>query len=327
MSLEPHLMTHPATMKAFALTAPNAPARVVELPVPDPPADGVLIRIRAASVNGFDVFQANGYLAMMEHIFPAVIGRDFAGIVEASGSGSADVHIGAETLGFIPGAPPLHDGTFAEFVASSAAVLVPKPAGLSFETAAAIPLAGVTALDSVDAVAISPGDVVVVAGATGGVGSIALQLAVDRGATVLATARTGDEERVVRDLGASDTVDYSAGDTAGAIRARYPDGITALIDTVNRDAAFQAMAALVRDGGRIATTLGAADVEALGAGNVRATNVRGTPTPEKLSGLAAAVEKGTLRVRIQQTFSLDSAREALAGFSAGTLGKIILRIA
>src|SRR5436309_13009063 len=155
-------------------------------------------------------------------------------------------------LGFIPSAPALHDGSFAEIVTNSSVVLARKPAGLAFELAAAIPLAGATALDAVDAVDPGPGDVVVVAGATGGVGTFAVQLAAQRGATVIATARPGDEEALVRSLGASDTLDYSGGDVAGEIRAKNPDGVTALIDVVNRDEAFGPMAALVRDGGRIA---------------------------------------------------------------------------
>jgi NADPH:quinone reductase-like Zn-dependent oxidoreductase len=165
---------------------------------------------------------------------------------------------------------------------------------------------------------------VVVAGATGGVGSIAVQLAAQRGATVIATAKPGDDEAFVRALGASVTVDYSSGDVAEAIRALYPDGVTALIDTVNRGEAFAPMAALVRDGGRIATTLSTADVEALAARDVRATNVMGTPTPEKLRLLAAQVADDTLRVEIQQTYPLAEAPLAFAAFMAGTRGKLVL---
>jgi NADPH:quinone reductase-like Zn-dependent oxidoreductase len=313
-------------MKAFALTSPDQPASLVDLPLPDLAEDGVRVRVRAASVNGFDVFQANGYLvAMMEHAFPTVIGRDFAGVVEAVGPGRSDVEVGDEVLGFVTAMPPLHDGTYAEVVSgASGLVLARKPDRLSFETAAAIPLVGATALDAVDAIDVGPGDTVLVAGATGGVGSIAVQLAAHRGATVIATARAGDEETFVRALGASATVDYSIGDVAEAIRALYPEGVTALIDTVNRGEAFAPMAALVRDGGRIATTLGTADVEALAARDVRATNLMGAPTPEKLSSLAEQVADGTLRVEIQQTYPLADAAGAFAAFMAGTRGKLVV---
>ena len=141
---------------------------------------------------------------------------------------------------------------------------------------------------------------------------------------MIATARAGDEEAFVRALGASAAVDYSTGDVAEAIRAYYPEGVTALIDTVNRGEAFAPMAALVRDGGRIATTLGTADVEALAARDVRAANLMGAPTPEKLSSLAEQVADGTLRVEIQQTYPLADAARAFAAFMAGTRGKLVV---
>ncbi len=314
-------------MKAFALTHIGQPAAPVDLPNPAVGDDGALVRVRAASANGFDVFQASGgLLAMMPHDLPTVIGRDLAGVVEAVGAAREDVAVGDEVLGFVTSAPPLHEGTFAELVAGSASrlVLARRPASLSWEVASAIPLAGSTALDAVDAVKPGPGDTVLVVGATGGVGSFAVQLAAQRGATVIATARAGDEDGFVRSLGAADTIDYTTGDVAEAVRARYPDGVSALIDTINRSEAFGPMAALVRDGGRLATTLGAADVKGLAGRNVAATNVMGTPTPEKLTSLAGQVAAGRLQVRVQQTFPLSEATAALAAFAAGTLGKIVL---
>ena len=224
----------------------------------------------------------------------------------------------------MPFTPPLHDGSFADVIVSADLIFARKPAGLSFENAASLGLAGIAALDAVDAVDPKSGDVVVVAGATGGVGSIAVQLATQRGATVVATAKAGAEEAFVRSLGASETVDYSAGDVAGQIRARYPAGIDALIDLVNRDEAASAMAALVRDGGRLATTQGTADAEGLATRTVRATNVVASPTPGKLASLAAPAESGDILVHIQQSFALADIHAALAAFSAGTTGKIVV---
>ncbi len=309
------------------MTVADQPAAIVPLPDPRTGEDGVRVRIRAASVNGFDVYQASGALiAMMPHEFPTVIGRDFAGVVDAVGSGRADFAVGDEVFGFVPSTPPLHDGTYAEYLADTGVVIVAKPASLSFTLAAAIPLAGGTALDCVDAVAVGPGDTVVVVGATGGVGSIAVQLEAQRGASVIATAKPGDEDAFVRDLGASEIVDYTAGDVAEAIRSQFADGVVALIDTVNRGDAFAHMAELVRDGGRAATTLGAADIDALAARNVRATNIVGAPTSEKLTALADQVVGGTLRIEIQVTFPLDEAPAAIAAFAAGTRGKLVLEV-
>ena len=128
----------------------------------------------------------------------------------------------------------------------------------------------------------------------------------------------------MRGLGASDTVDYGSGDVADIVRSRFPDGIDALIDTVDRDDAFTSLADLCRPGGRVATTLGAADVASLAAREVSATNVMGSPTPEKLRALAQQVAAGTLRAEIQQTFPLSDAAAALEAFTAGKRGKIVI---
>jgi NADPH:quinone reductase-like Zn-dependent oxidoreductase len=313
-------------MKAYALTAADKPAALVDLPDPELPADGVLIRVRAASVNGIDLFEANGYLVpMIPHDFPVVVGRDAAGVVEAVGSGRTDVAVGDEVIAFVPAMPPLHVGTWAEILAAGPqVVLTPKPTGLSFEAAAAIPLAGATALDSVDAAAVSAGDTVLIIGATGGVGSIAVQLAAARGVTVIGTARDGDDAAFVRSLGATETIDYSAVDVAAAVAARFPGGVDVLLDFINRGEAFGPMASLVHDGGRIATTMGAADADVLAARGVAATNVMGSPTPEKVADLAARAAAGTLRIEVQQAFVLGDAASALGAFAAGTRGKLVL---
>ncbi len=315
-------------MKACALTSADQPAAMVELPDPQVTAGGVLIRVRAASVNGIDVAHANGYLvSMMAHEFPSIVGRDFAGVVEAVGEGRADVAVGDEVLGFIPAWPSLHAGTYAELIAGGADLpFARKPAGLSFATAAAIPLAGAAALDALDSAEVGAGTVLLVVGATGGVGSIAVQLAAQRGAVVVATAKAGDDEAFVRSLGAADTIDYSKSDVAGVVRSRYPDGVDVLIDLVDRDDAFTAMSMVVRDGGRIATTMGAADVEALAGRGIRATNVMGSPTSGKLASLAGQVAASTLRIEVQRTYPFDQVQAAFAAFQMGTRGKLVLVI-
>jgi NADPH:quinone reductase-like Zn-dependent oxidoreductase len=261
---------------------------------------------------------------MMEHALPTVIGRDFSVVIDAVGDGRGDVAEGDDVLGFVPSTPPLRDGTYAEWVAGPDLVYAPKPATVSFEVAAAIPLAGVAALDAVEAVGPKAGETLLVAGATGGVGSFAVQLAAQRGARVIATARGEDEEAFVRSLGANETVDYTDGSVADALRSRFPQGIDALIDVVDRDEAFERMTQVCGPGGRVATTLGAADVDTLAAREIRATNIMATPTPGKLSALAEQVAAGTLRVEIQRTFPLGDAAAAIAEFASGTRGKLVI---
>jgi NADPH:quinone reductase-like Zn-dependent oxidoreductase len=315
-------------MKAFALTTADQPAALTDLPDPEIGPDEALVRVRTASVNGFDVYQASGGLmAMMPHDLPTVIGRDMAGVVVAVGTSRKDVAAGDEVLGFVTSAPPLHSGTWAELVAGGAGlILARKPAALDWDAAAAIPLAASTALDAVDTVDPKSGHTVLIMGGTGGVGSFAIQFAAQRGARVIATAKPGDEDAFVRSLGATETIDWTQSGLGDAVRRLAPDGLTALIDAVSRGEAFMALAALVKDGGRASTTLGAADVPALAARGVTATNVMGTPTPEKLALLAQQAASGTLQVAIQQTFPLADAPAAIAAFSAGTRGKLVLSV-
>jgi NADPH:quinone reductase-like Zn-dependent oxidoreductase len=315
-------------MKAFALTVAEQPAALTDLPDPEIARDEALVSVRAASVNGFDVYQASGGLmAMMPHQLPTVIGRDLAGVVVAVGPDRTDVTVGEEVLGFVTSTPPLHRGTWAELVAGGPdLVLARKPADLSWEAAAAIPLAASTALDAVDAVDPKPGDTLLVMGATGGVGAFAVQLAVQRGARVIATAIPGEDDAFVRSLGAAETIDWRPAGLGDSVRRLAPDGVAGLIDMVSRGEAFMALAGLVRRGGRASTTLGAADVPALAERGVTATNVMGSPTPEKLASLAEQAAAGTLQLPIQQTFSLADAPSAIEAFSAGTRGKLVLAI-
>ncbi len=315
-------------MKAFALTAADQPAALTELPDPELPPEGALVQVRTASVNGFDVYQfSGGLMAMMPHELPTVIGRDMAGVVLAVGSERNDVAVGDEVMGFVSSAPPLRRGTWAQLVAGGAdLVLARKPAGLDWVTAAAIPLAASTALDAVDAVDPKPGETILIMGATGGVGVFAIQLAAQRGARVIASARPGEDDDLVRSLGAAETVDWTQSGLGDTVRRLAPDGLAGLIDGVSRAEAFMPLAALVQTGGRAATTLGAADVETLAERGISSTNVMGSPTHEKLASLAEQAASGTLQVPVQDTFKFEDAPAAVAAFSAGTRGKLVLEI-
>lgn len=315
-------------MKAFALENTDKPASLIYVPRPEIGEKGVLVAVKAASVNGFDVYQANGSLiGMMEHALPTVVGRDFAGVVEAVGPSVGDFAVGDEVFGFVPSVPPLKAGSFAEYVAGGVGelVLAAKPAELDFHEAAALPLAGSAALDLLEAVDGHDGDVVLIAGATGGVGTLAVQLAAKRGLVVVATARP-DEDAFVRELGAADTVDYSAGSVADAVRTRYPKGIAALIDLVDQKEALTELASVVRAGGHVATLLGAADVEQLAARDVIGHNVNAMPTPDKLRLLGDLASSRALRVPIQGIYSLDRVGEAFHAFREGTRGKLIVSL-
>jgi NADPH:quinone reductase-like Zn-dependent oxidoreductase len=247
---------------------------------------------------------------MMEHRYPAVTGKDYAGVVDTIGEGVTRFSVGNEVAGIAPPEQHVGRGSYAEYlVVPAEGFIEPKPDTLSFEQAASVGLAALTALVAVDSVEAAKDEVVLIAGATGGVGTYAVQLAAGRGASVIATALPEDESWI-RGLGASEVIDYS-GDVAAAVRSAHADGIDGLIDAVNRGDAHGPLAELVKDGGRIATTTGAADVEALARRSVAAANVVGQTDPGPFANVLAMAGDGELVVPITRTFAFDQLPEAL----------------
>jgi NADPH:quinone reductase-like Zn-dependent oxidoreductase len=299
-------------MKAFGLADENASAAAIEVAAPDPGPGEVRVRVRACSVNGWDVFVMSGHArGSMEHRYPVVGGKDYAGVVDAVGEGVTRFAVGDEVAGICPPEPFLSSrGSFAESVVVPADAWVePKPESLDFERAASVGLAALTALVSVEAVQPSEGDVVLVVGATGGVGSYAVQLAARRGATVVATGLPEDEEWI-RGLGADEVVDY-AGDAVAAVREQHPGGVDALIVAVHLGEEFGSTAELVKDGGRIASTVGGADSEAFAERKITAANVYGQSDPEAFRTVLRMAAERELTIPITRTFTFDRLPEAL----------------
>jgi NADPH:quinone reductase len=306
-------------MKAVALADFESGLALRDVAAPEPAANGVLVRIEAASINRVDVLIAAGALrGMMEYEFPVVPGRDFTGTVERVGPEVTRFREGDPVLGWIT-SRTLHDGTWAEQVVTAEnRFVVPRPPALDAIHAAALPLAGLTALAAVEAVAPGPGERVLVVGAGGGVGSFAVQLAARRGATVVATAKSG-EETWLTGLGAAETVDYTDGDLAAALRRREP--IDCLIDAATgQQEELARLAALLGDGGRVASTLGAA-----GAGG---TNVMADAAdPAGIATLASLAAAGELRIPVDAVYPLERTPAAVEAFGRGKRGKIVLAVA
>jgi NADPH:quinone reductase-like Zn-dependent oxidoreductase len=217
----------------------------------------------------------------------------------------------------------IHDGSFAELANPQVGSIAIAPEALSDADAGSLATAGTTAMSAVEAVAPNEGARVLIVGATGGVGTFAIQLAALRGAQVIASLRSGDED-LVTGLGAVETVDYT-GDIVAAIRERHPDGIDAVIDAANRDQeAFAALAGLVREGGRATSVVGGAG-ESSQIGGVPVSNAGADPA--HLSALADLVVQGKLRVAIRRTYALVDAAQALRDFAnEHTLGKLVIRM-
>jgi NADPH:quinone reductase-like Zn-dependent oxidoreductase len=311
-------------MRALVLPAFDAEPTVADVPAPEPGSGEVLVRVGAASVNAYDVFVANGMMRdFLAYGFPAVIGQDVAGVVERVGADVDGLHPGDRVFGTLGMKSVVHDGTFAELSTPQAAALAPTPEGLDDRQAGSLGVAGTTAMSAVVAIDPALGATVLIVGATGGVGSFAIQLAAARGAHTIASIRSGDEG-FVTELGAAETADYSE-NLLETIRERYPAGVDALIDLVHREAdAFAAHAGVVRDGGRAVSVVGAAGDTAAIAG-VAVSNVGSDPS--HLEPLAAMVRDGSITVPIRSTYPLADAARALKDFTEGhTVGKLVITV-
>jgi NADPH:quinone reductase len=309
-------------MKAVTLDAFDTPPRLRDdLPAPTPAAHEVLVRVHASSINPADNGIAAGMLKQMgvEYEFPVILGRDYAGVVEKVGPEVTRCAVGDEVFGFLLHAnPTVRDGSWAELIAVPQDMFIGRaPQGVDLATAGAAPLAGIAAIMAIDALELSEGDTVLIVGATGGVGSFAVQLAARAGATAVAPALPEDEA-YLRGLGVGELLPRD-GDLAAAARERHPDGFDAVLDLVNY--APDVPATLVKDGGRVASPTGAA-----GEGPGR-TMVLAAPTPENLERLARLLADGTLRMHVQATYELAQAPDALTALpTTHTQGKLAIRV-
>lgn len=314
-------------MRAFAVDEFGVAGSIHELPMPEPATGEVLVQVHAAGVNVMDPIYTTGWLKdYMEHRFPLVPGIDFSGVVEEVGPGVDAFAVGDGVYG-VAAKPFVGSGTFADYVTVPSGAVAPKPKSLPHASAAAVPHVGLTALPAVDAADPRPGQVVVVVGATGGVGTFVTQLVAARGATVVAVAR-GEGMAQAREYGAAETIDYTTGDVVEQLRRRYPNGVDALIDVFSDAEGLARLGAVVRPGGVAVSSRGPAAGAApeLKARDVRFAGVN-RADPGRLAELTALIDEGRLRVPPLKTFGLDQAADALAEMAGGHVrGKLVVTV-
>ena len=310
-------------MKVLALREFDQAPEVTEVELPTPGAGEVRVRVRAASLNGFDLSVAKGVLkGMMEHEFPVVLGKDFAGEIDAVGDGVEGYAVGDRVFGVVMKST-LGDGSFGEYVTVPAGSGIAKlPEGIDFTEAAALGLAGTAAVDAFDAAQISEGATVLVVGATGGVGQQALQLAARAGATVIATVGGNDEESaLVARLGAAHIVDYR-NDVVEQVHALAPEGVDVVLHFAGDP---QSLVPAIKAGGTLVSTMlpSADDVP---AENVRVVSIYANPSTETLDRVARHQDEKHTTVTVQRVYNLEQSGEAIEQFTAGTLGKLVISI-
>jgi NADPH:quinone reductase len=314
-----------AAMRAFAVRSFGEPPSVRDLPVPA--ADGaLLIRVRFAGVNPLDINLIGRLTAASP--YPFVVGIDFAGVAERVAAGEHGVRAGDRVFGMAR-----THGSYAEYTAvAPAAPMDPVariPDGVADEQAAALPIPAVTALRTVDLLEVAAGQRVVVMGATGGVGGYAVQMARSRGAHVIATVR-GDADEAHR-LGAEEVYDSQATDVIGALRVAHPGGVDAVLDLVSGPEAIRRDAEVIRPGGRLVSTIFAADEGWFAERQITAHNHASSAnpliSPHGLATVAQMLADGTITARIRSAVDLDGAGQVLDQLRRGGLrGKAVIRL-
>ncbi|MEO3863701.1 NADP-dependent oxidoreductase [Acrocarpospora sp. B8E8] len=302
-----------------------------ELPVPEPAGGQVQVAIEAAATNPLDLAIASGSLAALgEYRFPLTLGMDGAGTVTAIGDGVTEFRVGDRVFGQFWGRP-LQFGTFAEVCVVQAVpafgALAATPDELPSHVAAALPTAGMTALGAIDHTRVPAGGTLVVIGATGGVGTFAVQAAAARGIRVIATASAQVAEQV-RGLGAIEIVVRGAEPLDLALRRLAPEGVDAILDVVGDRSIVSSVAGAVRDGGALFSTALGLDEKLLADERIRTANYRLDRKPERLAELTRLVTAGAILPIIGAKLPIEEALRALTGDVelTGLRGKTVLHV-
>jgi NADPH:quinone reductase-like Zn-dependent oxidoreductase len=290
------------------------------VPVLDPGAGQVLIRVYAAAVNPTDWktrSAAPGYTPAAGTIIP---GGDVAGVIEKLGSGVETLKVGDPVFAVIARNLGLLNGGYSQFAVATAANVVPKPPGTSYAEAAGLGIATVTGVRAVDETRVSAGERVLITGVAGGVGSAAAQAAKARGAYVIGTA-TAQHNAYLKSLGVDEIIDYSQGRFEDQVK-----NVDVVIDTVGSDTAERALGTIKHDGLYISVAARGLEEKCAAAG-VHCLS-RGTAFETQRSvyeEVGTLARTGKLKVKVDKTFPLAQAGRAQElGEQGHTEGKIVL---
>jgi NADPH:quinone reductase-like Zn-dependent oxidoreductase len=288
---------------------------LAEVERPKPGENQLLVKVRAAAVNPVDWKIRDGLGEMFGMKLPLILGCEVAGTVEAVGSQVREFAAGDEVDGFLSA----YSGGYAEYVTAPASELVPKPKEIDFDTAASVPVGALTAWQGIfDHGKLASGQRILITGASGAVGSMAVQLAKNKGAHVIGTG-SGRNEEFVRKLGADEFIDYK--------KAKFEDkvsGVDVVFDTVGGDTQERAFQTLKR-GGVLVSTISPPSEEKAKKFGVRVAMVAVRPNPDQLAEINRLLESGKLKARVATVLPLAEVKKAHQLSAGGHAdGKIIL---
>ena len=297
-----------------------------QLPIPDVGANEVLVRVEAAGVGVWDPFEREGGFAKEYNVqptFPLVLGSDGAGTVEAVGDGVQSLKKGDRVYGIALMNPK--GGFYAQYIVLKETNLsrIPAKAKLTMVQAGAMPVDAITALAGLDAtLGLKANESILILGASGGIGHMAVQLAKRMGARVLAVASGEDGVAFVRRLGADKVVDGHKDDIQAAAREFAQKGLDAVLLTTGGAAAEKALSTL-REGGRAAYPNGVQPIPKERPG-IKIQSFNGEYNPPPFEKLNRLIEAGPFEVHVARTFTLDQAVEAQRALDDHYLGKLAL---
>ncbi|MEH2041981.1 NADP-dependent oxidoreductase [Nostoc sp.] len=282
---------------------------------PKPKADEVLVKVHVAGVNPVDWKIRNGLGERLGLKLPIVLGGEIAGTIERIGDDVSGFKEGDAVYGII------RSGGFAEYAIAKMGDIAAKPRSLDFENTAAIPLGALTAWQALfDLAQLSSGQRILIAGASGGVGSLAVQLAKSKGAYVIGTA-SGRNEDFVRNLGADEFVDYTKQNFEAVVK-----DVDVVFDAVGGDT-FEKAFKTLKKGGFLVTSVAFPSEEKAQEFGVKAVRVHCKPNVDQLAAISALVDEGRLKAHVATVLPLVEVKKAFQLSESGrTRGKIVLQI-
>lgn len=297
-------------MKAVAVSSFKAIPELTELPEPILKPGTVKIKLAAAGLNPFDWKLVDGILKdHMQHVFPLILGVDGAGVVEETGEDVTRFRKGDRVFGQMLHSP-VGEGSYAEYVTvPEDAVIAKAPTQISLVDAAALPTAGMTAMQMLDASGLQEGQTLLIVGATGGVGSFAIQVAAARGIHVIATASSPEKAKLAKDYGATEIIDYKIAPVEEQLNSLHPEGVDGLIDLVSNADTFFKLASIVKENGTALTTMFVAGEKL----QVKGGNFETKGTPASLDALSKVIDARALKIPVDRRISLSQAAAAIAG--------------